>query len=79
MIIFMIKYPQKRIDEFLEVLRGVKMCPVGDNLFKVRNDEHRELLSEAMTKWSYQTVAQLLFLCKQVRSDIKTVVSFLTT
>ena len=33
-IISMIKYLQKIIDKFPEVLRGTKACPSGDNLFK---------------------------------------------
>ena len=67
------------IDEFPEVLRGTKACPAGDNLFKVREDEDRELLSEEMDKNFHRTVAQLLFLCKRARPDIETLVSFLTT
>ena len=79
MINSMIKYLQKVIDEFPEILRGTKACPTGENLFKVREDEDRELLSEEMAKKFHRTVAQLLFLCKRARPDVKTVVSFLTT
>ena len=53
--------------------------PHGDNLFKVREDEDRELLSEEMAKKFHRTVAQLLFLCKQARPDVETLVLFLTT
>ena len=35
LIISMIKYLQKIIDEFPEFLRGAKSCPAGDNLFKI--------------------------------------------
>ena len=38
LIIPMIKYLQNIIDEFLEVLGGTKVCPMGDNLFKVQDD-----------------------------------------
>ena len=79
MLISMIKYLQKRIDEFPEVLRGTKVCPAVDNLFKVRDDKDRELLSEEMAKQFHQTVAQLLFLCKRARPDVKTLVSILGT
>ena len=72
-------YLQKVINEFPEVLRGTKACPTGDSVFKVRADEYRELLSEEMAKKIHQTVAQLLFPCKQVRPDVNTFVSFLTT
>ena len=61
------------------MLRGTKACPAEDNLFKVREDEDGELLSEEMAKKFHRTVAQLLFLCKRARPDIETLVSFLTT
>ena len=51
-IISMIKYLQKIIDEFPEVLRGTKACPVGDNLFKIRDSEDRELLPKKMA-WQF--------------------------
>ena len=79
MIISMIRYLQKVIDEFPEVLRGTKACPAGNNLFKVREGEDRELLSEEMTKKFHRRVAQLLFLCKRPRPDTEPLVSFLTT
>ena len=50
MIVSMIKYLQKLIKEFLEVLKGTTSCPATDNLFKVRKEEDRELLSEEMAK-----------------------------
>ena len=34
-IISMIKYLQKIVDKFPEILRGTKACPTGDNLFKI--------------------------------------------
>ena len=46
LIISMIKYLQKIIDEFPEVIRGTKACHAGDNLFKIRDDKNRELLPE---------------------------------
>ena len=64
MMISVIKYLQKIIDEFPDVLSGTKVCPVGDNLFRVQDDEDRELLSKDMAKQFHQTVDQLLFLCK---------------
>ena len=48
LIISMIKYLHKIIDEFSEVLRGAKVCPVRDNISKVRDDEDMELLNEEM-------------------------------
>ena len=44
LIISMIKYLQKIIYKLTEVLRGTKACPVGDNLFKIQDNEDRELL-----------------------------------
>ena len=41
LIISVIKYLQKIIDEFPNVLRGTKACPVGDNIFKIRDNEDR--------------------------------------
>ena len=79
LIIFMIKYLQKIIDEFPEVLRGTKACPAGDNLFKIQDNEDMELLPEEMARQFQKTTAQLLFLCKRARTDVDTLVSFLTT
>ena len=43
MIISMIKYPQRIIHEFLEVLRGAIACPGDENkLFKIQEDAERE-------------------------------------
>ena len=81
MIVSMVKYRQKIIEAFPEVLRRTKAYPATatDNLSKVREDEDRELLSEEMAKQFHRTTAQLLFICKRARPDVETVVSFLTT
>jgi len=79
MIISMIKYLQKIIEEFPERLRGTKASPARDNLFDVREDEDRKLLPEEQASQFHRTVAQLLFLCMRARPDIQTLVSFLTT
>ena len=50
MIVSMIKYLQKIIQEFPEILRGTTACPATDNLFRIREEEDRELLSEEMAK-----------------------------
>ena len=57
MMISVIKYLQKIIDEFPDVLSGTKVCPMGDNLFKVHADEDRELLSKETAKQFHQMVA----------------------
>ena len=46
LILLMIKYLHKIIDGFSEVLRGTKAYLMGGNIFKVWDDEGRELLSE---------------------------------
>ena len=67
LIIYMIKYLQKIIDEVPEVIRGTKVCPAGDNLFNIRDDEDREILPEEMVRQFHQTTAKILFLCKRAR------------
>ena len=79
LIISMIKHLQKIIDEFPQVLRGTKAYPAGDNLFKIRDNEDRDLLPEEMARQFNQTTAQLLFLCKRTRPDVDTLVYFLKT
>ena len=79
MIISMIKYPQKILDEWPEVLGVTKACPATDNLFKVQEDEDRVLLCEEMARQFHRTPSQILFLCKRARPDVETLVSFLTT
>ena len=78
-IVSMIKYLQKVIEEFPELIEKTTACPGTDNLFKVRDEEDREILSEEMAKQFHRTTAQLLFLCKQARPDVETLISFLTT
>ena len=46
MIVSMIKYLQKIIEEFPETLRGTKTSPARDNLFEIREEEDRKLLPE---------------------------------
>ena len=77
LIIFMIKYLHKIINEFPEVVRDTKACPAGDILFKIRDYEDREILPEEVARQFHQTTAQLLFLCKRAILDVKTLVTFL--
>ena len=46
MIVSMIKYLHKLIEEFPEVLQGTKSSPDGGHMFTVREDGKRELLRE---------------------------------
>ena len=77
LIISMIKCLQKIIDEFTDVLRGTKSCPAGDKLFKIKDDDYRELLTEEMARKFHQTMTQLLFLCKRAIPDIETHINFI--
>ena len=67
LIISQIKYLQKILEEFPEVLTSSKDCPAGNNLFKIREDKDREILCEDTEKQFHRIVAQLLFLCKRAR------------
>ena len=77
MIVSMIKYLQKVIEEFPGILASTKASPAGDHLFKVREDGKK--IPEELARQFHRTTAQLLFLCKRARPDIETLVSFLTT
>ena len=79
MLVSMIKYLQKIIEDFPETLRGTKESTVRDNLFESREEENIKLLPEEQASQFHQTVAQLLFLCMRDRPDVQTLVSFLTT
>ena len=77
MIISMIKYLQKVIEEFPELIEKITACPGTNTLFTVRDKKDREILSEEMAKQFHRTTAQLLFLCKRARPDVETLISFL--
>ena len=76
LIISQIKYLQKILEEFPEVLTSSRACPAGDHLFKIREDKYRQILCEEMAKQFHRTVAKLLFLCKRARTDVETLVFF---
>ena len=79
LIISMIKYLTKVLEEWPEELRGLKIKPHLDNLFTIGDDDDRELLPTEMALWFNQNVAHLIFLCMRAHPDIQTVVSCLTT
>ena len=79
LITSMIKYQQKIMDKFPEVLTVTKACPAGDNSFNIRDNEDTELLPEEMTRRFHKNKAQILFPCKRSIQDIDTLVSFLRT
>ena len=45
-VVSMITYLQKIIEEFPAKLRGTKASPTRDNLFEIRDEEDRKLLPE---------------------------------
>ena len=67
MIVSMIKYMHKVIEELPEVLRGTKASPDGYHLFIVREDGKRNSIQEKQARKFHRTVAQLLSLCKRDR------------
>ena len=77
MVVLMVKDLAKVIEEFPEVLSSTKASPAANHLFKIRED--RKKLPEELARQFHHTTAQLLFLCKQVRPDVETLVLFLTT
>ena len=79
LIVSMIKYLTKVLEEWPEELRGSKINLHSDFLFDIRDDDDRELLPEELASQFHRTVAQLLFICMRARPDIQTAVSFLTT
>ena len=79
MIVSMVKYLQKIIEEFPEAIKSTSPSPAGDHLFDVREEANRKVLPEEQARQFHYTVAQLLFLCKRAHPDIEPLVSFLTT
>ena len=79
MIVSMIKYLYKVIEEFPEVIKATRSSPAGDHLFKVQEDADRKVLPEEQARQFHCTVAQLLLVCKRARPDIEPLVSFLMT
>ena len=79
MIVSMIKYLHKVIEEFPEILQVTKASPSGDHMFTVREDGKRKFLPEEQARQFHHMVAQLLFLCKRARPDIEPLIYFLTT
>ena len=62
MIVSMIKYLHKLIEEFPEVPRGKNASTAGDHLFTVRKDGKRKFLPEEQAWQLHRTMVQLLFL-----------------
>ena len=74
----MIPYSKEIIDDFPKPMTSTAPTPAADHLFTIRPDEERKLLPEEQAQAFHRTTAQLLFLSQRVRSDMQTLVSFLT-
>ena len=62
MIVSIVKYQQKIIEEFPEVIKSTSPSPAGDHLFDVREEADRKVLPKEQARQFHRTVAQLLFL-----------------
>ena len=78
-IISIIKYLQKTIDDFPEVIRSTSSMYATEYLFRVRDEKERKLLPGEQAQQFHHIVAQLLFLCMRSHPDIQPLVAFLTT
>ena len=69
--ISMIKYVNKILENFIEVIKMITVTPARDNLFQIRAEELAEQLLEELVVVFYHTITQLLFLSLRVRRDIQ--------
>ena len=79
MVVYMINYLQKSIDNFPEVTQSSSATYAVEYLFIVWYDKERKLLPGGQAQHFRHTVAQFLFLCMRYRPDIQPLVDFLTT
>ena len=79
MIVSMIKYLQKIIDDFPEVIRSTSITYAAEYLFTVRYKKDRKLLPEEQAQHFHHALARLLFLCVISRTDIQPLFAFLNT
>ncbi len=77
--ISMITYTTKILTNFPKAITTSFATPAADHLFMARDEATAKFLPKTQAQAFHHTVPQLLFLCKQTRWDIQTVVSFLTT
>ena len=79
MIVSMINYLQKMIDDFPDMICSTSNNYVAEYLFMVRENKDRKLLPEDQEKHLHHTVAQLLFMCMLYLPDIQPLIAFLAT
>jgi len=76
-VIDMVYYVEKMVDEFPGKLRSNVSVPWNDRLFKV--DEESKKLDKERAATLYTFVMKAMFLCKRARPDIQPAVAFLAT
>ena len=77
--ISMIRYLQKVLDSFPELIKSKAESPAAEHLFETRDDDPtQKILPEEQAQAFHHTVAQLLFVAMRARPDIQTAIAFLT-
>jgi hypothetical protein len=76
-MINMIDYIKKILDETDEIFPGTSSTPAANHLFSVNRNATK--LSTKDADFFHYLTAKLLFLCKRARPDIQTAVAFLST
>ena len=79
MIVSIIKYLQKVIENFPEVIRSTAATPASEHLFQVGDEKNRKFLPDEQAQHFQHTVAQILFLCIRARPYMQPFIYFLTT
>jgi hypothetical protein len=77
-MITMIDFNEKMLEEIPEDMDGEKKSPAQDHLFKV-NEEDGIKLEETKRAIVHRNTAKLLFLSQRARPDVQTATSFLCT
>jgi hypothetical protein len=75
--LIMSDYVKGILDEAPDDMDGTAVTPAASNLFMVQMDG--EKLNDSNADTYHRLTAKLLYLCKQARPDLQTVVAFLTT
>jgi hypothetical protein len=77
-MITMIDFIEKMLNDLPEDMKGEKQSPARDHLFKV-NDDDPVKLEESNRMIVHRNTAKLLFLSQRARPDVQTATSFLCT
>jgi hypothetical protein len=73
----MLDYVDKMLADLPDEMDGESPSPAANNLLTVNNDQIK--VNEKKAQFFHTYVAKTLFLCKQARPDLQTVVVFLST